>query len=123
MSTGEKKTRVTSVQRKEITWKQAMEQYLLWKKAEGRSARTIRDYYYHITHFMKVYPATAINDDYNALKRDVIAYMAEDAKPAYYNNKLVYLKTFFTWCVNESLLPDNPLKSFKREKLTAELSM
>lgn len=113
MSTGKKKTILTSVQRKEITWKQAMEQYLLWKKAEGRSAQTIRDYYCHITHFMKVYPATAINDDNNALKRDVIAYMAEDVKPAYYNRKLVYLKTFFIWCINES---NNPPKSFKRRK-------
>jgi integrase len=47
--------------------------------------------------------------------------MAEDAKPAYYNNKLVYLKTFFSWCVDESILPDNPLKSIKRKKADSRI--
>lgn len=117
MSTGKKKNKVAGVR---MNWKQAVDQYLLWKKAEGRSGRTVKDYYYHITHFIKVYPDARI-DDYNALKRCVVAYMAEDAKPAYYNNKLVYLKTFFTWCVNESILPDNPLKSFKRRKADSRI--
>ncbi len=117
MASGKKKTKVASVR---MTWQQAVEQYLLWKKAEGRSGRTIQDYYYHITHFIKVYPNAGI-DDYNALKRDVIAYMAEDAKPAYYNNKLVYLRTFFTWCVNESIMPDNPIKNFKRRKADSRI--
>ncbi len=120
MSAGKKKTRISSVRMTKTSWQQAVEQYLPWKKAEGRSGRTIKDYYYHITHFIKVYPDAAI-DDYTSLKRAVIAYMAEDVKPAYYNNKLVYLKTFFTWCVNESILPDNPLKSFKRRKADSRI--
>lgn len=36
-----------------VNWTEALEGYLMWKKAEGRSPRTIRDYSYHVTWFFE----------------------------------------------------------------------
>ena len=43
--------------------------------------------------------------------------MGENIKPATYNLRLVYLRAFFQWCIEEGYLTvENPLKSFKRKK-------
>ncbi|MTI85574.1 MAG: hypothetical protein FH756_17175 [Firmicutes bacterium] len=118
MSTGKKKRRVSKLGKDKscMPWETALEEYLLWKKAEGRSERTIRDYKYHVSGFFKRFPEATLAD-LDTLKRSVAEYMAEDVSPAYYNNKLVYLKTFLGWCVRESVLPENPLKDLKRRKV------
>jgi len=118
VSTGKKRKRVGKLGKDKsgMPWEIALEEYLLWKKAEGRSERTIRDYKYHVSGFFKRFPETSLAD-LDSLKRSVAEYMAEDVSPAYYNNKLVYLKTFFGWCVSESVLPENPLKDLKRRKV------
>ena len=118
MSTGKKKSRVGKLgkSKNNMTWETALEEYLLWKKAEGRSERTIRDYKYHVSGFFKRFPDASLSD-FDSIKRSVAEYMAEDVSPAYYNNKLVYLKTFCGWCVSESVLSKNPLKSLKRKKV------
>ena len=54
--------------------------------------------------------------DFKLLKKRIIEYMAAGVKPAYYNNKLVYLRIFFNWCIEEKLLSENPLAGFKRQK-------
>ena len=42
--------------------------------------------------------------------------MGENIKPATYNLRLVYLRAFFQWCIEEGYLTvENPLKSFKRK--------
>jgi len=111
-----KKTRVLRVvASQDVTWEQALEDFLLWKKAEGKSERTLKDYGYHVRNFIKCYPNTSLSKPVD-LRSCIIKYLAEPAKPAYYNNKMVYLKTFFNWCMTEELLTDNPLKDFKRRK-------
>jgi site-specific recombinase XerD len=42
--------------------------------------------------------------------------MAQQAKPAHYNLKLVYLKAFFNWCLQEGIISENPLLQFKKRK-------
>jgi site-specific recombinase XerD len=99
-----KKTRVLRVaESKDATWEQTLNDFILWKKAESKSERTLKDYGYHIRNFFKCYPNASLS------------------KPAYYNNKMVYLKTFFGWCVSEELLTENPLKDFKRRKADARI--
>ncbi|MCW2279063.1 tyrosine-type recombinase/integrase [Heliophilum fasciatum] len=85
------------------------------KKAEGKSERTLKDYGYHLRWFIERYPDVTFNDE-TGLKRRAIEYMAQDAKPAYYNNKLTYLRTFFNWCLAEEVLVENPLRNFKKRK-------
>ena len=97
MSTARKKTRVLkNTQQIEVSWEKALDEYLLWKKAEERSARTIPDYSYHVKLFFKRFPGASFKDN-SSLKGFLADYMSEEVKPAYYNNKLVYLKTFLAW--------------------------
>jgi hypothetical protein len=42
--------------------------------------------------------------------------MAQKAKPAHYNLKLVYLKALFNWCLQEGIYSENPLLPFKKRK-------
>lgn len=52
-----KKTRVLKlVETPIVKWEETLESFLLWKKAEGRSERTIKDYGYHVRNFFKCYP-------------------------------------------------------------------
>lgn len=97
------------------TWEDALKDFLLFKKAEGKSERTIKDYCYHIRYFFKQFPDILMSDP-KTLRKNVIQYMSVDSSPAHYNNKLVYLKTFFNWCVNENILGENPLNGFNRRK-------
>lgn len=43
-------------------------------------------------------------------------YMSDDIKPATYNLRWVYLKAFFSWCIGEGYLNENPLDGFKKRK-------
>ncbi|RYD01521.1 hypothetical protein N752_29920 [Desulforamulus aquiferis] len=106
MSITKKKTRITKLAEnatKTISWEKILEEFLLFKKAEGRSPRTLKDYGYHVKLFFKRYPEMFLSDA-DELKRNVIEYMAEDVKPAYYNNKLIYLKIFFEWSIKRNFL-------------------
>ncbi|AGL03530.1 tyrosine-type recombinase/integrase [Desulfoscipio gibsoniae] len=121
MSVSKKKTRVIKlVEDHETTWEEALKEYLLWKKAEGRSERTLKDYGFHVKIFFTRFTGNPLSD-YELLERNIIEYMAEDVKPAYYNNKLVYLKTFFGWCVKKKYLSGNPLNDFKRRKADSRI--
>lgn len=115
MSTVQRKKRIVKLQEsRTVSWDCALEEFLLRKKAEGKSERTIKDYGYHVRTFFKRYPDDFSDD--RLFKRSVVEYMAEDAKPAYYNKKLVYLKIFFNWCLKEKIITENPLADFKRRK-------
>lgn len=116
MATTKGRVRLLKVkENQEISWENVLDSFILRKKAEGKSERTIRDYEYHVKNFIKKYHEVTLNDFTN-LKNSLIRYLSETAKPAYYNNKLVYLKTFFNWCIDEGHLIENPLKDFKRRK-------
>lgn len=116
MSVAKKKRRMLKVvESRTNSWERVLEEFLLLKKAEGKSDRTLKDYRYHITLFFTRFPNASLSN-FDALRRSILKYMGEDVKPAYYNNKLVYLKTFFNWCINEKIIQENPLKGFKRRK-------
>jgi len=95
------------------TWEEALQQFLSWKQGEQKSKRTIEDYRYHVTQFFKHFPEAY---DCRNVKKCVCAYMARDCKPATYNLRLIYLKTFFKWAVKEGIYPENPLEGFQKKK-------
>jgi site-specific recombinase XerD len=94
---------------------EALEHFLLWKKAQGLSEQTLEDYTNHVKLFLKRYPD--VKDSYENLERDVFLHLGQDnIKPATYNNRLVYLRTFFNWCVDKDIISENPLSGFKKRK-------
>lgn len=48
-------------------------------------------------------------------------YLSDNIKPATFNLRLIYLKAFFEWCVNENYLDANPLTGFKNRKAQARI--
>lgn len=95
------------------TWEEASANFLFWKQAEGVSERTIEDYSYHITKFYKRFPDCFTS---GKLKPAVLRYMSDKIKPATFNIRLVYLKTFFSWCVRERIIDENPLEGISKRK-------
>ncbi|BAF60316.1 integrase [Pelotomaculum thermopropionicum SI] len=108
------KKKVATV-RKEVpdTWQEALQGFLFWKQAQGLAERTLTDYRKHVSQFFNRHPKA-----YNSknLKSAVLEYMAQPVKPATFNLRLVNLKAFFDWCIQEGIFTDNPLAGFKRRK-------
>lgn len=42
--------------------------------------------------------------------------MSDNIKPATYNIRRAYLKTFFQWSIDEGYIDENPLEGFKKRK-------
>jgi len=70
-----------------------MQQFLFYKRAEGRRESTIGEYEAHITRFFRLYP-DCFHDE-QKLKKCVLEYLSQPVKPATYNLRLTYLKAFF----------------------------
>lgn len=95
------------------TWEEAMQHFLLWKRAGALSDRTIDDYKVNITRFFNRYPGAF---DEKKLKSAIIDYMGQPSGATYYNLKLIYLRAFFNWCIAENILTANPLIGFKKRR-------
>lgn len=97
----------------ETTWEEALKGLLFWKQAQGLAERTLTDYRKHISQLFNRFPMA-----FNAkkLKPAVLEYMAQPVKPATFNLRLIYLRTFFEWCIQEGIFSENPLKGFKKKK-------
>lgn len=102
----------------EISWEVAMEQFIIWKRAEGRSPRTLLDYKKHISRFFQKYPQKLQSPN---LRSTLLEYLSEDVKPATFNLRLSNLKAFFDWCVEEGFLARNPIKKMKRRHAEARV--
>lgn len=89
-----------------------LELFLFEKQAEGRAPRTIRDYEEHISAFFRRFPNALSSEE--ALRRAVLAYFAEDVKPATFNLRRAYLKSFFSFLVREGVIEKNPIDFKKR---------
>lgn len=95
------------------TWREALSEFILTKQAEGISQRTVQDYQYHISLLFTRYPNAW---DPANLKKAVLAHMAQPVAPATFNIRRKYLKTFFAWCVDEGIFPENPLSGIRKRK-------
>ena len=99
--------------RKAVSWQEAVDEFICFKMAEGRAGRTIRDYRYHLSRFFKRYPDAF---DPQKTRKCLLEFMSDQMKPATYNLRLAYLRCFFSWCVNEGILPSDLTEGLKRRK-------
>ncbi|MFC3798119.1 tyrosine-type recombinase/integrase [Cohnella sp. GCM10012308] len=104
----------TTLKKRVLSWKNAMDEFLFLKKAQGISELTYDDYSRHISQFMNRFNPTF---DFSILKTQLYSYLAQpDIKPSTYNNRLVYLRAFLNWCVTEDIISTNPLSDLKKRK-------
>ena len=100
------RSKVVSIQKQcPATWEEALQQFLWWKQAQGLSKRTVEDYKPHVTMFYKRYPAAYREKD--CLKQAAFEYMGQPIKPATYNMRLIYLRSFCNWCPKEAIMVYN----------------
>lgn len=105
--------RLAKLNPKVVDLSQALEEFLIYKQADGISQRTLDDYRYHVEAFLK---ANANLTTYEALQKAVIRYFSQPCSPGYRNIKLRYLKAFFNWCVSQGYLPANPAAGIRKAK-------
>lgn len=99
-------------------WQTALGYFLLYKRGEGISARTLKDYEKHVSQFFSRFPCDI---QCTKLHESVFTYLAEPVAPATYNLRLVYLRGFFRWCMDEHYLSDDPTRRLKRRKAPARI--
>jgi|GEM_PF-139328 site-specific recombinase XerD len=113
----EEKGKIVLFNEKFASWEEALEAFILFRKAEGYSKRTIEDYRYHITHLFKERPQAWDPACPSRAKAAVLSYLAQDGiAPATFNLRLNYIKAFFSWLVAEGAFPENPAWGIKRRK-------
>ncbi|MFO7153243.1 MAG: tyrosine-type recombinase/integrase [Bacillota bacterium] len=91
----------------------ALEEFLVYKQAQGISKRTLDDYVFHVNRFLSQYQNLSTYDD---LQKAAYQYLAQPCSAGYRNLKLKYFKAFFNWCVQEGYLPANPTAGIKKAK-------
>lgn len=93
---------------------EAMNEFLLRKKADGLRDRTLKDYQKELGKFA----ATTNSLDEKELRKAVVDYFAAipDTSAAVYNRPYTYLKCFFSWCVDQEYLVYNPIDKEKLKK-------
>jgi len=92
-------------------WQDLLQEFLLWKSAQGIANRTLDDYTYHVSQFFSRFP-----NAWEDLRKCLLKYLSESKAPATKNLRLAYLRAFFGWCVKEGHLPNNPAAGIKRTK-------
>jgi site-specific recombinase XerD len=96
-----------------IGWRKALEYFLLYKRGEGISSRTLKDYEKHVSRFFKKF---SVDLGEKTLRKALLEYLSEDISPSTYNLRLVYLRGFLSWCVSENYLAEDPTTKLKRRK-------
>lgn len=91
-------------------WPEALEAFLLWRRATGLSERTLSDYRYHVARFFTEHPEAWQSEQLN---KAVYRYLGEPMAPASFNIRRKYLKGFFDWTFQEGILYRNPIEGIK----------
>lgn len=107
----------------EAKWEEVLEYFLLFKKSQGLSKRTLSDYKSHVEKFFtfavegKMIPMDSFGN-YDALRVAVMNYFADSSSlsPATFNTRRKCLKAFFNWTVEEEYLPAHPMEGIKKMK-------
>ncbi|HHY37513.1 MAG TPA: tyrosine-type recombinase/integrase [Clostridia bacterium] len=98
-------------------WDDVADYFLLFKRSQGVSQRTLEDYSYHLSLFLRRASLADIQD-YESLRASVLRYFADGSSlaPATFNTRLKILRSFFSWCVSEGYIPANPVEGIKNRK-------
>lgn len=86
--------------------KQAFDLFLLTKTATGASPRTIKYYKSHVTPFLKRYPEAW--DNPAAMRTAFLEWINSTDSPATFNHRLLTLRPFWQFCVEEQIQPSTP---------------
>lgn len=100
-------------------WEDQLFEFLLFKQADGRAPRTLKDYEKHITRFFHSFPEAA--GTYDNLRHCVFTYLSEPIAPATRNLRLTNLRSFFRWCVEQGYLPADPTQGLKKSRTVDEV--
>ncbi|MGC5773706.1 site-specific integrase [Paenibacillus pabuli] len=102
-------------------WREASADFLVHQRAEdGIGAKTITDYKSRVKLFFKRFPDAW--DKEKELKETLVAHLADEIKAATFNNRLVYLRGFFNYCVEEVICQSIRLRiRGKRRSIPARL--
>ncbi|PAK55398.1 tyrosine-type recombinase/integrase [Paenibacillus sp. 7541] len=95
-------------------WREVLADFQQRKKLDGISEQTALDYDRHVNLLFKRYPdgwETEI-----ALAEAVLSHMSDQIAPATFNSRLVYLRAFFKFCVEEKHIRVNPLEGIRKRK-------
>lgn len=111
-------TKVSKQKENSISWQEALQAFLFWKKAQGISTTTNNDYKRHVNYFFNRYSESWQNP---ILKHSIMEYMSDNIKPATFNLRLIYLRSFFEWSINEKYLEFNPLEGFKTRRAQSRI--
>ncbi|RCX22880.1 site-specific recombinase XerD [Fontibacillus phaseoli] len=96
-------------------WAEALGGFLTWKKTQGISEQTYSDYDKHVRLFFKRFPDAWTSPA--ELKKAAYTHLsAEEIAAPTFNNRLVYLRTFLNWCVENGYAADNPIANIKKRK-------
>ncbi|HOM98475.1 MAG TPA: hypothetical protein PLY41_09275, partial [Acetomicrobium sp.] len=68
--------------RKDVSWQEAVDQFIYFKMAEGRAGQTIKGYRDHLSRFFKCFPDAF---DPQKTRKCVFEFMSDQMKPATYN--------------------------------------
>ena len=97
-----------------LTWKEYFTEFLTEKRIQGCRGRTIEDYQLHVTYFFRNYDREI--DDYHSLCEKVKEYFSvSNIAPATFNIRRAYLNSFFSYLVEEGVIPKNPIDFPKRK--------
>jgi site-specific recombinase XerD len=90
------------------TWEEALEAFILFRKAKGFAERTLKDYRYTVSRFFREHPKAW---DPSTTRAAVLSFLGQDGiAPATFNIRRKYLKAFFSWLVEEGAFPENPIR-------------
>lgn len=113
--------RVLKLSKAQLTWEEALQEFIWFKQAQGIAPRTLKDYQDFVRQFFQRYPDLDYTRPHD-LKRAVYEYMAQEGiKPATFNLRLTYLGAFFSWCLGEGHIQENPLAGIKRRKAESRI--
>jgi len=97
-----------------LSWEEYLTEFATIKRINGLRERTITDYKKNIYRFFKKYPNGL--DNYQYLCHCVFEYFSVlNISPATFNIWRAYLKAFFSYLVQEGVIPKNPIDFPKRK--------
>ncbi len=105
-----------SVKRITTDWQKELNDFLLWKKSQGASQRTLYDYNKHVNIFFKRYPYALQDIEVACMK-----YMSESIKPATYNLRRAYLKCFCDYLLEDDFIKVNPFAKLPKRKVSDKI--
>jgi integrase/recombinase XerC/integrase/recombinase XerD len=97
---------------------EAVRDFLMDKKLESKSRRTIEQYSVYLGRFSKLYPDKLISE---VSRQDVRAFLGTSDRPYVNHASFRVLRAFLNWCNAEKYLVQNPIEHMKAPELPTKI--